>query len=130
MVFSVQSQSKYSKNQSSVAHKATNKYWNTGIVWVALKATGVLKSDPKIWQNSLQNLITAILPLKFFYQCLRSCTLLSVSQLSPLFLHLSLWRLSLIVEEPPSCHVFHQSFLSLCQLHESERTTRNTSASP
>ena len=31
-----------------VAHKATNKYWNTGIGLVALKATGVPKSDPKI----------------------------------------------------------------------------------
>ena len=31
-----------------VAHKATNKYWNTGIGLVAHKATGVPKSDPKI----------------------------------------------------------------------------------
>ena len=37
---------------NSVAHKATNKYWNTGIILVALKATGVLKSDPN-WKKSL-----------------------------------------------------------------------------
>ena len=37
---------------NSVAQKATNKYWNTGIILVALKATGVLKSDPN-WKKSL-----------------------------------------------------------------------------
>ena len=37
---------------NSVAHKATNKYWNTGIILVALKATGVPKSDPN-WKKSL-----------------------------------------------------------------------------
>ena len=39
-----------------VAHKATNKYWNTGIGLVAHKATGVPKSDPKIGE------ITKLLP--------------------------------------------------------------------
>ena len=82
MVFSVQSQSKYSKNQSSVARKATNKYWNTGIVWVALKATGVLKSDPKIWQNSLQHLITAILPLPWCQEVCLEDSQLTYSRVS------------------------------------------------